>query len=71
LCRQSRNKNKGLRPLINPEYLRQKKNLSFPVGFLRDFYFLLLFPLGFSFLFASFCFSFRPKRKEKEEENNP
>ena len=38
-----------------------------PSFYYARFLFSIMFPLGFSFLFASFCFSFRPKRKEKEE----
>lgn len=58
-CRQSRI-DKGLRPLINPGILRQNERN----GKNRSFKIIVFVRLFFSLCF--FLFSFRPKRKEKE-----
>ena len=47
---------KGFRSILSEKWLKT----TFPQPF------NLQISSGFSFLFASFCFSFRPKRKERE-----
>ena len=61
LCRQSRI-DKGLRPLINPGIFRQNERN----GKNRSFKIIVFVRLFFSLCF--FLFSFRPKRKEKEND---